>query len=414
MGDYVALLIILIVLLVLAAFFSAWESACLYANKTKVKSMGEKAGKALDILEKRESLAPVVLTGKTLVIVVASVLVTVLFTSIAKNTAKTVVSVAAVALHIMALLLFCIVLPKTAAKKDPENFVIVFNPFFRLTKVILCPISVIVSGWEKLIIKLFKVTDQPSITEEELLYFVGEARQEGGINEQEEEMIRSVIEFDDLEAVDICTPRVDVSAISKDSPTEDITALFRETGYSRLPIYEDSIDNIIGLALNVDFFYMVETLRQPLENIIRPVIFVTKSVKISKLLVELQQNKTHMAVVVDEFGGTIGIVTIEDIVEELVGEIWDEHDEVVREIEQLDDKKWRFRGDADIDDMFKIFGLDDGEAESITVGGWVVEELGRVPVTGEQFDYKNLRVTVTEVLKHRVFSITIDCVEETR
>ncbi|MDR1066239.1 MAG: hemolysin family protein [Clostridiales bacterium] len=408
MDNYVALIIVLIVLLVLAAFFSAWESACLHVSKTRLKSAGEKAAKAIEILEERDSFAYVVMTGETLCVVAASVTTLILFRPVMGQKYASITAIAAAA---ATLLVFCVVLPKTLVKKRPEGFIIAFLPVFRLFHGFFAPISALVSFWERLLIKLFKVTDQTSITEEELLSFVGEARQEGGINEQEEEMIRSVIEFDDLEAADICTPRVDVRAVSKDSSTEDITAIFRETGYSRLPIYEESIDNIIGLALNIDFFYMVETLGQPLESIIRPVIFVTKSVKISKLLVELQQNKTHLAVVVDEFGGTVGIVTIEDIVEELVGEIWDEHDEVVQEIEQLDENCWRFKGDADIDDMFEIFGLKDEQAESVTVGGWIVEELGRVPVTGEQFDYKNLRVTVTEVLKHRVFSATIEMAE---
>jgi CBS domain containing-hemolysin-like protein len=250
-----------------------------------------------------------------------------------------------------------------------------------------------------------------STTEDELLTFVGEVRQEGGINIREEQMIRQVIGFDDLRVSGIYTPRVDVSAVSVTSSVEEIDRMFIETGFSRLPVFQDTIDNITGIIIFKDFYHEVmKGLKAP-SQIVKPVVFVAKTIKIAKLLRTLQQKQTHMAVVVDEHGGTLGIVTIEDIVEELVGEIWDEHDEVVESIKENADGSFRVMGTVNFGDMLEIIA--DGklpEADEIpdtTIANWVMENLGRLPRSGEILSWHYLTVKVLKVVRQRVTEVNV-------
>ncbi len=265
-------------------------------------------------------------------------------------------------------------------------------------------------GYSGGIVKIFRLDADRSVTEEELITFVEEVRQEGGINEREEDMIKQAIEFDDVTANDIVTPRVDVEAVSVDDSVEDIERRFFSTRFSRFPVYRDSIDNIIGVILQKDFHYKVMKMRYPLEKIIKPIVFTTKSVKISRLLKTLQEKKSHIAVIVDEFGGTVGIVTIEDIVEELVGEIWDEHDDVVEHIVKIDDSTYKIIGNTELDDLFGLFGIKNNTS-STTVGSWVIENIGGIPREGDTFQFENLDVTVSKTLRHRIMEIIVKASE---
>jgi CBS domain containing-hemolysin-like protein len=247
------------------------------------------------------------------------------------------------------------------------------------------------------------------------LTFVEEVRQEGGINRQEEEMIRQAIQFDDVTAGEIYTPRIDVAAVSETSSAEEIDQKFFETGFSRLPVYRDNIDHITGVILLKDFHHEVIKQGKPPAGIIKPVVFITKSMRAAKLLRTLQEKQSHMAVLVDEFGGTVGILTIEDIVEELVGEIWDEHDEVVETIRKNGDGTFLVLGNSSLDDMFDFFktaGDDAGALSNTTVANWVMETIGGVPRMGDEFSYKNLRVRVSKVIRHRVIEVTVIPPEE--
>jgi len=405
--DAVPLIIALAVLLLLSAFCSASETSYSTMNMIRMKNLAaggnKKAQRALKLAEDYDRLISAVLIGNNIVNILASSLATVLFVGYFGNLGVTISTVVITAL----VLIFGEITPKVMAKETPEAFALFSVPMLRVLLVVLLPLTFIFSSWKKLILRVFKVAAKRTITEEELLTYVGEARQEGGINEQEEDMIRSVIEFDDLQVIDVCTPRVDVQAISVEDSAEEIGGVFRDSGYSRLPVYKETVDEIIGVILQKEFHDIVEKQNRPLEEIIRPALYIAKSIKISKLLRELQQQKIHMAIIVDEYGGTLGIVTIEDIVEELVGEIWDEHEDAIVEIEKLADDRYRVSGGTDLDDLFERFALDGADTDSITVGGWVIEQLRAIPKNGDTFDYKNLCVTVEEMRRNRVGSIFV-------
>jgi CBS domain containing-hemolysin-like protein len=296
--------------------------------------------------------------------------------------------------------------PKTLAKESPEQFAMFSAPILKALMILLTPTYYLVAAWKKLIVKIFRVNGDRSVTEEELITFVEEVRQEGGINEREEDMIKQAIEFDDLTANDIVTPRVDVEAVSAEDSVAEIERRFFSTRFSRLPVYKDSIDNIVGVILQKDFHYKVMKMNHPLESIIKPIVFTTKSIKIAKLLKTLQEKKSHIAVIVDEFGGTVGIVTIEDIVEELVGEIWDEHDDVIEKIIQIDDSTFKIIGNTELDDLFELFGIKN-ETASNTVGSWVIENIGGIPREGESFQFENLTITISKTLRHRVMEVIV-------
>ena len=233
-----------------------------------------------------------------------------------------------------------------------------------------------------------------------------EAKQDGGIDEQEGSLIKSAIEFTELEAMDIATPRVDVTGIPVDADKEEIAAVFGETGYSRLPVYKDKIDDIIGIIYQKDFYNQVYRGVCSVEAIVRPALYVAKSKKINVLLKELQKNKMHIAVVIDEFGGTMGIVTLEDILEELVGEIWDEHDVVVQEIEKISDQEYLVLGNTSVEKLFEELGGEE-EFESFTVSGWVMELAERIPEEGDVLYYENMTITVMKMKDRRVEQVRI-------
>lgn len=240
---------------------------------------------------------------------------------------------------------------------------------------------------------------------------VDQAQTEGGLDEHESDLIRNAIEFNDLEVSEILTPRVDLTAADEESTMEEIAALFAETGYSRIPIYHETVDNIVGVIHEKDFYaarYRGETM---VSNIKSPVFYTTGNTKVFELLRILQKNKAHMAVVVDEYGGTEGIVTLEDILEELVGEIWDEHDEVIEIFQKQADGSYVIACSADLDDMYDLFQVK-GECGAATVSGWVLEQVGRVPEVGDHFQAEGLDVTVTKVEHRRVLEIQVRVMEE--
>jgi CBS domain containing-hemolysin-like protein len=302
------------------------------------------------------------------------------------------------------------------AKEAPELAALRSAPLLRFFMFILTPVNFITSQWKKLIMKIFPVKGDRSTTEDELLSFVGEVRQEGGINIQEEQMIRQAIGFDDLKVSEIFTPRIDVEAVSIESTVEEIDRKFIETGFSRLPVFKDTIDNILGIILLKDFYHEVmKGLKTP-DQIVKPVVFVPKTSRIAKLLRTLQEKKAYMAVVVDEHGGTLGIVTIEDIVEELVGEIWDEHDEVVEPVKENNDGSFTLLGSVNFKDMLEAVApkTDEdsqtpeiGEIPNTTIANWIMENLGRLPRSGETLTWHNLKIVVLKVIKQRVMEVKV-------
>ena len=303
-------------------------------------------------------------------------------------------------------LIFGEVSPKSIAKESPEQFAMFSAPFLNAFMVLLTPANYLFKQWKKLLSVLIRTSGDSGITEEELLAIVEEAKQDGGIDEQEGSLIKSAIEFTELEAMDIATPRVDVTGIPVDADKEEIAAVFGETGYSRLPVYKDKIDDIIGIIYQKDFYNQVYRGVCSVEAIVRPALYVAKSKKINVLLKELQKNKMHIAVVIDEFGGTMGIVTLEDILEELVGEIWDEHDVVVQEIEKISDQEYLVLGNTSVEKLFEELGGEE-EFESFTVSGWVMELAERIPEEGDVLYYENMTITVMKMKDRRVEQVRI-------
>jgi CBS domain containing-hemolysin-like protein len=410
-GNSMALIASLIVLLMLSAFFSASETAYSSLNRIKMKNLAasgnKKAKKALALTEQYDKLLSTVLIGNNIVNISSSTLATVLFVELL---GKAGVGVATLVTTVFVLVIGEIS-PKTLAKEAPESFALFAAPCLRALVFLLSPLNYSLKAWKNFIMRLFRVKADHSVTEAELLTFVEEVRQEGGINEREEDMIKRTIEFDDITAREIFTPRIDVAAASVADSMEDIDKKFQETGFSRLPVYRENIDNITGLILLKDFYQAYRS-KQSLSEIIKPVVFITENIRITKLLRILQKKKSHMAILIDEFGGTRGVITIEDIIEELVGEIWDEHDEVVEEIVKIDENTWRVLGKTALEDLFDVFSLEQpGEQRHTTVANWVMETAGGVPEEGSGFTIesseKKLHITVIKVKGHRVMEVEI-------
>ncbi len=408
-------LIIIAVCIILSAYFSSTETAFSSLNRIRMKNLAEngnkRAGLVMKLYGNYDKLLSTILIGNNIVNIAASALATVIFVRILGEGSGSAVSIGVITVLV---LFFGEITPKSLAKEFPEKFAMFSAPFLSFLVTVLTPVNYIFVLWKKLVTLLFHSNEDASITEEELLTIVDEAEQEGGIDEQESELIRSAIEFNELEAIDIFTPRVDVVGIPAGSTKEEIAKVFIETGYSRLPVYEESLDNIIGIIHQKDFHNKVYHTDLPLDAIIHPAIYITKTMKIDDLLSHLQKAKSHFAVITDEYGGTEGIVTMEDILEELVGEIWDEHDEVVEEFQQLSENRYKVLGSANVDKMFEFFDIE-GEADSSSVSGWAMEQIGEIPKVGDAFDYKNLSAVVHQVENKRVLEIIVtvhDPVEE--
>ena len=408
-GDSISLLII-IFCIIMSAFFSASETAFSCLNRIRIKTMAEKgdkkAKKVLAMSENYDSLISTILIGNNIVNILASSLAAVLFLNLLKDQeTSTTVSTAVITVVV---LIFGEVTPKTIAKENPEKFAMFASPLLRFLQVILTPVNFLFAQWKKLMSMIFKSDDSRSITEEELLTIVEEAEQEGELNEQEGTLIRSAIEFSEQEAIDVLTPRIDITGVSTEATKEEIAEIFAETGYSRLPLYNETIDHIVGIIYQKDFHNYVYHTDRTIDSIVRPALFTTQSKKIGELLKELQQKKLHIAVVLDEYGGTIGIVTLEDILEELVGEIWDEHDEVTQDIVKQNDSEYLVLGGTNIEELFETLEKEpDEEMEVQTVSGWVMEELDRVPEVGDSFEYQNLTVSVIAMDEKRVEKVRI-------
>ena len=401
------LIVTIIIMIILSAYFSATETAFSSLNRIRIKNLAESGNRraklAYRLAGNYDELISSVLVGNNSVNITASSVATVLFIQMLGGSAGPTASTVAMTIII---LIFGEVTPKSIAKESPEAFAMFSAPIINVLIYVFKPINFLLVGIKKLVSRFIKVSDDRTISESELLTIVEEAEQEGGINANESTLIHNVIEFDDLEAIDIFTPRVDVEAIPADSDVEDIAQLFIQTGFSRLPVYEESIDNIIGLINEKDFHNYVVRGGAALESIVKPVEFIPPSMKISVLLKLLQKNKSHLAVIVDEFGGTEGIVTLEDIIEELVGEIWDEHDRVVESFRKLSENVYLVDCSTDLDEMFAFFCIK-AETEASTIHGWVIEQLDRIPEKGDSFDFENLHVAVEETEYQRTTRVRI-------
>ena len=407
-GSNTLQIVIMAILVLMSAYFSATETAFSSLNKTRLKTLAEDGNKraalTLKLAENYDKLISTILIGNNIVNICLASLGTIFFIHIIHDenlgtTLSTVVITVVV-------LIFGEITPKSIAKDMPEKFAMFSTPFINLLIIILTPINFVFSMWKKLISKILKVEENEKMSQEELLMFVDEVEQEGTIDEDEGDLIRNVIEFTETQAEDILTHRVDLEAVPMDADKEEISKKFQDTQFSRLLVYEESIDNIVGFILQKDFYTVDGITKTSVKKLVKPVIFTQKTEMVNDLLKKLQVNKSHIAVVLDEYGGTLGIVTMEDILEELVGEIWDEHDEVVEDFQKLDEDKYRVDCSVNAEDFFEYFEIET-ETENVSLGGWVMEQLDKVPEKGDKFTFEELDITVIETDSRRATKIDV-------
>ncbi len=401
-----AMTLAILVLVSFSAYFSATETAFSSLNKIRLKSKADagdrRAALTLELAEDYDRLLSTILIGNNLVNITATTVGAVLFTRLAGAlygpTVSTVVLTAVI-------LLFGEISPKSIAKESPERFAMAAAPLLRVCLGLLRPLNFLFTRWKRLLRRVIGSADDPGISEEELITMVSEAESGGGLDRHESELIRSAIGFGGREAGDILTPRVDVAAVPEDADTDAVAAAFAKSGYSRLPVYRGSIDDIVGVLHEKDFYAARFQGREQPAGCVGPVHYTTANTPIDRLLRTMQREKVHLAVVVDEYGGTAGIVTLEDIVEELVGEIWDEHDEAAEPFCRQSDGSCLAACSADLADLFSLFSI--RRAGSGSVSGWVVQHLGRLPGTGDRFQADGLDVTVTRTDRRRVLEVRV-------
>ena len=399
-------IIIMAVCLLLSAYFSATETAFSSANITRLKTRAEKgnsrAALACKLLERYDKLLSTILIGNNIVNIAMASLGTVLFVRSFGDMGATLSTVVVT----VVVLIFGEISPKSIAKDCAEEWAMTAAPFLRCLIWLLMPLNALFSLWKKLLAKVFHLDADSKMSPEELLMLVNEVQQDGSIDKDEGDLLKNAIGFSEQEAQDILIHRVDLAALPVTASKEEVADLFTQTKYSRLLIYREDIDHIIGTIHQKDFYVGCGVTDKPLEEILSPALFVLENEPISLLLKKLQSAKTQVAVVVDEYGGTCGIVTMEDILEELVGEIWDEHDEEEVFLRKIAPDTWLVDAGMDFDDFAEFFQLKT-DSEMVSVSGWVMEQFGRVPEAGDSFVFESLTVRVTKVENHRIEEIQV-------
>ena len=404
--NYFGNIFAMVVCVAMSAYFSATETAFSSLNKTRLKMLADNGNKraalALRLSENYDKLISTILIGNNIVNIMVASIGTLLFVDIYGDIGAT-VSTAVVTIVV---LIFGEITPKSIAKDAPERFALFSAPFIRLWIWVLTPLNFLFSKWKKFVSRFFKTDDSEKMSHEELLLFMEDVEQDGSIDKNEGELLRNALEFRELTAAEILTHRIELEAVNVNESHEEIARAFTQSRFSRLLVYRDTIDQVIGVLHQKDFYINGKMTDQPITEIMTEPVFVYQHTKIRDILKTLQHQKAHIAVVVDDFGGTLGIVTMEDILEELVGEIWDEHDEVEEDFEKLGESTYRVDCSVSLEDFMEFFDMK-LESDSVSVGGWVMEQLNRVPVKGDSFHVQHLEVTVSEVSAHRAKSITV-------
>lgn len=404
-------IIIIVCCLICSAFFSASETAYSSLNRNRLKLMAEggkkRATLALKLYDGYDSLLSSILVGNNIVNIALASVATVLFVRLMGNAGAS-VSTAAVT---VAVLIFGEVTPKSIAKDHPESFAIFSAPLLSAVVFILKPINFLFSAWKKLIGKIFGSGKTEKVTQEELLLMLEEVEKEGTIDRGEGELLANALEFAESTAEEVLTHRTEMRAVSVTAEKEKIAEVFSESGFSRLPVYRDSLDDIVGILHQKDFFTAAGLSPKPVEELMKQPVFVNGSEKIDDVLRLMKRQKTHLCIVVDEYGGTSGLITMEDILEELVGDILDEHDEETQNIVPDPEGGYLVSGLTELKEFSEFFGVEP-DSDNISVGGWVTEFLGRIPDVGDGFKYDKVNITVAETDGRRVLKIKVFLSEE--
>ena len=413
MSTYI---IAIVILTLFSALFSATETAYSSSSKIRLKNMANdgntKANSVLVILDDFDKFLTSVLIGNNIVNIASATISTLLFSLILKGGKGPTVSTIVIT---VITLLFGEIAPKSLAKQAPEKFACATVGVVNFFEFVFTPLTIVLKGWTWLVNHFAHIEQDEGDISDELITMVDEAEKDGNLEEHESDLISAAIEFNDLDVKDVLTPRVDIVAVNIASSHEQIEKAFRFNSFSRLPVYENTVDNIVGVIHEKDFYeLMYHNNKGPIRRIIKPVIYTCPNTQISTCMKQLQAAKLHMAVVLDEYGGTEGIITLEDIIEELVGEIWDEHDVVEDFYTKVDDYTWMVKVDSEIDDLIDRFGVEeeDEEFDFITVSGWAIAELHHIPKVNEEFDYKNLHVTITKADQRKVLEVKVEIQKE--
>ena len=408
----IGLVILLGVLILLSAFFSSAETAFSSVNKIRLRnyvSEGRAGSKnALHISENFDDALSTILVGNNIVNIAAASISSKVAVDLFGASTGLIVSTFGMTVLI---LIFGEILPKSMAKENAEDYSLKISGILLLLIKVLTPINFVFSKLKASVSRMFSKDGevQPSVTEEEIKVMVDISEEEGVINNDERELVHRSLEFNDVLVGEILTHRMDMITIEVNQPLEEIKQIFLEERFSRVPVYEDNIDNIIGFLSEREFFAeLIQNKEVNVREMLRQPMFVVKSMKIATLLPELQRTKSHMAIVVDEFGGTSGLITLEDILEELVGEIWDEHDEKVNIMTKIDESTYEFDAAYDLDDFAELFNVPMPETSYHNLGGWIFETLESIPVNGDTFVYETLRIIVKEVENHRIRKIKVE------
>ena len=405
----IPLLLAMVILVILSGFFSASENAYSSLNQIRLKSRADsgdqKAAQILALSERYDSLLSTILIGNNIVNIALASIGTVFFTGLLGGASGPTVSTAVITVTV---LIFGEITPKSMAKEMPEKFASFSAPVLHALITVFTPVNFLFSAWKKFLSRHFHGEENDGITDAELMTMVSEAENDGELTNHESELIRSAIEFDDVEVEEVLTPRVDVVAVADDISMQELADAFDESGYSRLPVYHETIDNIIGVVHEKDYYQATRRGSASMDELVAPTLYTTGSTQISALLRTLREKHHHMAVVVDEYGGTEGIVTLEDILEELVGEIWDEHDEETEEFRRQSNGNWLVSGSASVDDLWEELSIpEDREIDSITVSGLVQEKTGRLPKVGDHFTIDRYDGVVTKTAHRRVLEVSL-------
>ncbi len=396
--------LLIIVCLIFSAYFSATETAFNTVNRIKLKNMAEKGDKNAILVQKLlnqyENFITTILIGNNIVNISATSIATVLCVKYYGEDKGPALATLYITILI---LIFGEITPKTVAVGLAETFSRLSAPFLKILLFIFMPITFLFGLWQKAMLKIFKPKDRKSVTDDEILTIVKTAEEEGEIDKQESALIYNSIDFNETLTEEILTPRVDIEAAEEHSSKQEVKNLFARTKYSRIPVYRKDVDHIIGVLYQKDFYNKVYESDKPVNSIIRPVIYTSEYKPIGELFRELQKKKIHMAVVIDEYGGTRGIVTMEDILEELVGEIWDEHEEAEPEFQKLSDKEYRVSGSGNLAKLYEKFNLEPIEdPEAVTVSGWLIDEIGHLPKAGDSYKIGRFSIRIRKVDSHVV------------
>ena len=403
---------ILIFLVLMSAYFSATETAFSSLNRTKLKALAEKGNKsairALRLSENYDRLLSTILIGNNIVNISATSIATILFIQLCGGDVGATVSTITMTVIV---LIFGEITPKSVAKDCAEKFAMFSSPLLQLLIYLFMPLNFLFSLWKKLLSKIFHLETDTKMSHEELLMLVEEVQQDGSVDENEGNLLRNAIEFTERKAEDILTHRVDLEAVSIDSSKEEIAKVFSESKFSRILVFDGDIDHIVGVIHLKDFYTGTGITDKSIREILTPAVFVLKSEKINDILRELQKQKSHIAVVIDEFGGTYGIVTMEDVLEELVGEIWDEHDEESQDVQKISTDTYTVDGSMDMEDFCDQFHIE-VETDAVSLGGWIMEQIGKIPECGDSFVFGRLSIQVTGTDNHRISTAEVKILPE--